>query len=122
MTRHAEIIRLLTAVMIGLMACLFVMRYDDLSHVRFRFDHPEEDMTPTHLSEFVKAHSRHAFAVPVVGLLLGSLVLWRWPNSHALVELILSLLWILAFLWVGLVLILWQVQNIPLFSGMRFHY
>ena len=72
--------------------------------------------------EFVTAHRAHAFVIPIAGLLLGITIIWRWPKLDVLVELVVAVLWVLAFLWAGFVLIIWQVQNIPMFHGMRWHY
>jgi hypothetical protein len=72
--------------------------------------------------EFVTAHRTHAYVVPLTGLLLGIIIIWRWPKLHVLIELVVASLWVLAFLWAGFVLIVWQVQNIPIFHGMRWHY
>lgn len=74
------------------------------------------------LSEIITAHRTHAYFVPFIGLLLGGIIIWRWPTFHVLIELVIAVLWILAFLWAALVLIVWQIQNIPLFHGMRWHY
>jgi hypothetical protein len=60
--------------------------------------------------------------VPVIGLLLGITIIWRWPKLDVLMELVVACLWVLAFLWAGFVLIVWQMQNIPIFHGMRWHY
>jgi uncharacterized membrane protein len=67
-------------------------------------------------------HRKHAYAAPIVGLLLGSLIIWRWPDRPALLEVVVSALWILSLVWVGCALLLWQMQNIPVFHGMRWHY
>ena len=122
-TRSVELVRLLAAVLIGLAACSFVASYNDLAEIRFGFDHPGQTLTARPaIGEFVTAHEQHAYALPVVGLLLGSLIIWRWPKAKVLIELVVQTLWLLAFIWAGLVLLLWQVQNIPVFKAMQWHY
>jgi len=136
-TRSVQLVRLLAAVAIGLASCSFVGLYDGLAYVRYPFDHPNSDghrerpdqafgkfvleSRPSG-SEFVTAHCTHAYVVPVIGLLLGITIIWRWPKLDVLMELVVACLWVLAFLWAGFVLIVWQMQNIPIFHGMRWHY
>jgi hypothetical protein len=122
-TRSVEVVRLLAAVVIALASCIFVAAYNGYAETRFPFDHPGETLTARPvIGEFVAVHGKHAYVVPVAGLLLGTLVIWRWPTSHVLIELVVLVLWILAFIWAGVVLIVWQVQNIPIFTHMQFHY
>jgi hypothetical protein len=136
-TRGVQLIRLLAAVVIALAACSFVAIYDQASYTRYPFDHPSADghmerpgeafgtfVLASRMSggEFVTAHRAHAFVIPIAGLLLGITIIWRWPKLDVLVELVVAVLWVLAFLWAGFVLIIWQVQNIPMFHGMRWHY
>lgn len=122
-TRSVELVRLLAAVMIALASCLFVAAYNDLAENRFPFDHPGQTLQARpDLGEFVTVHRHHAYAIPVAGLLLGSVIIWRWPKSKVLIELVVQTLWLLAFMWAGSVLLLWQIQNIPVFSAMHWHY
>jgi hypothetical protein len=137
MTRSVQVVRLLAAVVIALASCSFVVSYDKLAYIRYPFDHPNADghyeppgqtlggfvleSRPSG-AEFVTAHRTHAYVVPLIGLLLGIPIIWRWPKLPVLVELVVASLWIFAFLWAGLVLIVWQMQNIPIFHGMRWHY
>lgn len=137
MTRSVQLIRLLAAVVIACAACSFVAYYDGLAYVRYHFDHPNADghrespddafgrfviASRPNAGVFVTAHRTHAYVVPLTGLLLGIIIIWRWPKLHVLIELVVASLWVLAFLWAGVVLIVWQMQNIPLFHSMRWHY
>ena len=73
MTRNVQVIKLLAAVSIAIAACLFVATYDDLSHTRFRFDHPGDTLTARPpAAEFVTGHRIHAFAVPLESVAAGS--------------------------------------------------
>jgi hypothetical protein len=122
-TRSVEVVRLLAAVVIGLASCFFVAAYDGMAEIRFRHDHPGQELRARSVSgEFVTAHRQHAYAIPVVGFLLGCLIIRRRPKSKVWIELVVQTLWILAFMWACFVLIIWQVQNIPIFSGGRWHY
>jgi Trk-type K+ transport system membrane component len=138
MTRSVQLIRLLASVLIAFAACYFVVQYDAFSTIRFPFDHPQADghwvppsaeffgtfVRESHLvgAEFVTAHRKHAYAVPVVGLLVGILVIWRWPRFHVLTELVVSAMWVLGLLWAGFAVLMWHVQNIPIYHGGRWHY
>lgn len=133
MTRSVQLVRLLTSVVVGFAACYFAVLYDATSTARFPFDHPDADgyftesgkfvlSGPTPAVEFITTHDRYAYAVPLAGLVAGIVILWRWPDLRALSELIASTLWVLSFLWIGTVVIVWQLQNIPVFHGMRWHY
>ena len=99
-TRSVELVRLLAAVMIGLASCLFVAAYNNLAENRFTFDHPGQTLQArTNLGVFVTVHQHHAYAIPVSGLLLGSVIIWRRPKSKVLIELVVQTLWLLAFMW-----------------------
>jgi hypothetical protein len=122
MPRSVQVVRLLAAVAIAHAACWFAVFYDGVSRIRFQFDHPRDMVIGSRFGEFVAVHGTHAHAVPLLTLLVGILIIWRWPKSQALMEALVSSLWILSLVWAGLILINWQVQNIPTFSGMRLHY
>jgi hypothetical protein len=133
MKRSVQLIRLVASVVLALAACFFVVVYDRTSTIRYPFDHPDADAYTTEsgetvlcsrpvAGEFITAYCEYAYAVPLAALMLGVLVIWRWPEFHALIELIVSAMWVLGLIWVGFVLIMWQFQNIPLFHGMRLHY
>ena len=94
MGRGVQLIRLLTSVVIMLAACFFVEHYDRLSAIRLCFDHPSADGWAAEAGKslfesepvfcgFVRLHRTYAFAVPIAGLLLGILIIWRWPKLYA---------------------------------------
>ena len=123
MTRTIQVIRLLAAVVIAVAACQFVVTYDGLARIRFSFDHPGEQQSATPpLAGLITSHAQHAFAVPLATLLLGSLLVWQRPGWHTIQEVLVAALWLLSLAWAGLVIIAWQLQNIPIYSGGRFHY
>ncbi len=122
MTRGVQFLRLLTAFAISLLACCFVVMYNHASRTRFIFEHPDADSGQVPYITFVTLHGAYTFLVPAVGLLIGIVIIWRWPKSHVWFELILSTMWILALVWVGMCLLAWQCVSVPLFHGMQFHY
>ena len=133
MTRSDQIIRLLASVVIAIAACTFVAVYDSMSTVRYQFDHPNADGHWTEQREFVLDHllsgaefttTRHAYAyaIPVAGLLIGALFMWRWQQFPALIEVVIAAMWIFAAVWAAYVLLAWEAQNIPMYHGNRWHY
>jgi putative copper export protein len=121
MTRGALIVRLLAAAVISLASCWFVNAYNQASVVRYKFDHLDGG-SRTRGVEFVVANGRYAYVVPCVLLLAGIVTIWRWPNAPALSELVVSTLWIVALAWSASALLIWQMQNTPIFHGMRLQY
>jgi hypothetical protein len=117
-----EFVRLLGAVIIGLMACWFVVVYDRTAYLRYQFDHSVSKPRMSNLCQFETDYNRCAFAVPVIGLALGCVFAWVWPRSKVMLEVVIQLLWLLALAWAALVLLIWEVQNIPVFSAMRWQY
>jgi hypothetical protein len=139
MTRAVQIVRLFTATTVMSAACFFVVQYDRLAAIRYPFDHPHADghwippggplgngrfvpESRPQAAEFVSAYCTYAYAVPIAGLLLGILFIWRWPQRPVLTELVVSAMWVLGLIWAGFVLLEWQIQNIPVFHGMYWHY
>ncbi len=125
--------RLLTSVLFAAAACTFVVGYDRMSQIRYRIDHPTAEgywaspgefvlENQTDGGKFITAYRGYAYAVPLAGLLLGILVIWRWPRFPALAELVVSVMWFVGLVWAGFVLLMWQTQNVPVFYGMRSHF
>lgn len=132
MTRIVQLIRLLASVVILLAACTFVVLYDRVATMRYPYDHPNTVghwkggefvlENRAHVCEFITAHRTHAYAAPLAGLLLGIVFIWRWPQFPALVELVISAMLVLALVWAGLVLVTWQLQNIPQIAHLQLYY
>jgi hypothetical protein len=120
--RSVQLVRLYAAVGVAVAACWFVVRYDFFARAQFEFDHPGERLTEMRITEFIAAHAVNAYAVPIAAFVVGVLILYFRPNSPVLLELLMSSLWVLAFAWVLCIILVWQMQNVPIFSGMRWHY
>jgi hypothetical protein len=121
MTRGTLMVRLLGGAVVSFASCIFVNLYAELSNTRFKVDHPDgQSMTP--FNEFVLTNGGYAYTAPLALLLLGVIVVWRWPNAYAIIELVVSTMWIMAFVWFAVALLSWQAQNTPVFTGMRLHY
>ena len=121
-TRSVEFVRLLGAVIVGLLACCFVVEFDSAASARFASDHRGEHLTGTDVGQFVTNYKNYAYAIPVLGLLIGCIFIWLPPRSKVLTELAIQTLWVFAFMWACTVLLEWEWQNVPFFSAMRWHY
>ena len=122
MTRGVQIVRLLAAVVISLAACTFAIAYNHVSADRYTFDHPGAGRKMTDFNDFVSTRGHLACIVPCVAFVVGIVAILRWPKLPVIIELIVSALWISAFIWVGLNLIFWQLENIPLIMHMQTFY
>jgi hypothetical protein len=121
MTRATSIVRLLCAGTLGFASCKFVSLYAATSDVRYAFDHPGEH-TLMNLNTFLLTSGWYTYAVPAALLALGAFVVWRWPKAQASLEVVISVLWVLAFIWFATAITSWQLQNIPIISGNQLHY
>ena len=73
-------------------------------------------------AEFLTETGWVGYTVPTIALLLG---LWalRRPGDYSLfIEIVIAITWLLSLVWFGSCLLLWEAQNVPIFSGMRFHF
>jgi hypothetical protein len=121
MTRGVQITRLSAAVAISLAACFFAVRYNEVSTIRYQFDHPNAQANMP-LTAFLRTYGGCTYAVPLAAMMVGIAVIWRRPSWQVLLEIVVSTLWMLAILWPGLILMIWQMLNIPVFHGMQSHY
>ncbi len=119
--RGVEFVRLFGAVIVALLACWFVSFYDSSAYIRFQFDHPG-GISRTPLGEYIQNYNKYAYAFPALGLMLGCVFGWLWPRSKVLLEVVIQSLWILAVGWTALVLLTWEIQNIPVFRAMQWRY
>jgi hypothetical protein len=125
MTRAANVVRLLAAVAVSLAACKLVDWYGVMSYVRLTLDHPGavyEYVGTRNQSIIAFANAGYAYVVPFALLLAGVVIILRWPNAHALIELATSSLWFLAFVWFALTVLAWQMQNVPASFGGQTRY
>ena len=111
----------LTAAVIGLAASVwFVVAYTHFSHSRFRFEHEGGQLSA--INEVLVAYGSWLYVMPLVALPVGLwLVCWR-PQATATLEILLSAIWLLALGLAGFSLLIWQLQNVPTFSHMEFHF
>jgi hypothetical protein len=74
------------------------------------------------LTEEMSAYGAWFFALPVMALIIGSLLLLARPAATTAFEVVLSVTWFFAFALALLCIWAWQAQNVPTFSHMQWHY
>jgi len=121
MTRGVQVVRLLASVVISLAAYHFVVAFSQISFARHKFDHPTAQPR-IGFGVLLRAYGGYTYILPFAALLIGLLVIWRWPNRQTLVETITSALWVLAVVWVGLVVWYCQMINLPIYTHMQAQY
>ena len=114
------LVRLATAVMVSAATCFFVSAYSRMAHFRFLSDHPEGSFI--NATEFLTQKGWLGYTLPAVAFLIGCWALRRVGRSPVLIEVVIASTWFLSLVWVGYCLLMWEVQNCPVFSHMRFHY
>jgi len=116
----ANLVRLLGAVAVSVAVCFFVSVYSSMAHFRFLCDHPEGSFSQ--ITEFLTRRGWVAYIVPALALLLGCWALRRAGHSPVWFEVVIAGTWFLSLAWFGYCLLMWEIQNCPVFSHMQFHY
>jgi hypothetical protein len=111
MATRAPLVRLLTAVALGLIACVFVSFYSDTSWIIFGRDRPLY-LAPG----FMIHYGRYAYGVPTLVLACGLILLRRLDQKLAAFEILLSLAWLSAFAWILATIWAWQVARIEIIN------
>jgi hypothetical protein len=110
-TVRIAIIRLLTATVIALAACIFVCFYSSAAGL----DHEQtfgRDVPLPFLTRCVVECRPYAFAVPVLALCIGAALLWRRPDPQVAVELLVAFTSIAAFAWPLFAIWVWRLAMI----------
>jgi hypothetical protein len=115
-----QLVRLIAAVLGSAGACWFTVLYTHISRIRFEFDHQGGRLTA--VNEILTAHGCWLFVFPVVALVIGLWLLQSRPQFIATFEVHVSVVWLLSLAVAGFCLLTWQVQNIPTFSHMEWHF
>jgi len=116
----AYLVRLCAAVAVSVAGCFFVVAYSRLAHFRFQYEHPEGSFCRA--TEFLAQRGWVGYAVPAFALVLGVWALRRAGGSPVFIEVVIAATWFLSLVWFGSCLLLWQSQNVPVFSHMKFHF
>ena len=115
-----NLVRLLAAVLGAATSAWFVVTYTYFSHIRFKFEH--RGGTLIALSENLAAYGEWLYVLPVLSLSLGLWLLLARPSYATAFEVILSVTWLVPFAFALLCILAWQIQNVPTFSHMEWHY
>ena len=116
----AYLVRLLGAIAISVAGCFFVSVYSGIAHLRFLSDHPEGSFSQ--VTEFLSQRGWVGYTLPAFALLVGCWALRRAGRSPVWIEVVIAGTWFLSLGWFGYCLLMWEAQNCPTFSHMRFHY
>lgn len=120
MNTKAKFIRLMVAVVLSIGSCFFVVAYTRFSLYRFQHEHPGGVLICG--TAFFTQWGGMACAAPILSLVAGLFVLWKRHDSEAAIETVIGATWLLSLFWAGACLLFWQVQNVPMFSHMEWHY
>jgi hypothetical protein len=102
-------IRLLTAVIAGVMACAFAQFYSSFFKLTLEFGHP----LPTITLIVLKA-SRYAYVIPAILFLAGVYFLRKRTRGIVGLELIISIGWILTIFWSLFAIWAWVLAKIEM--------
>lgn len=73
-------------------------------------------------TDFLSQWAWIGYALPAVAFVVGVWVLRRSAVSPVLFEAIIAGTWFLSLVWFGHCLLMWQAQNVPVFSQMELHF
>jgi hypothetical protein len=107
-------VRLISAIAASVATCFFVVYYSQLSLARFGHEHPNAHLIRATL--FLLEWGWCGFAIPVISSVAGVLLLRRSRFDLFLFEIVICGTWLLSLLWAGHCLLMWQAQNVPIFS------
>ena len=115
-----NLVRLLAAVFAAATSAWFSVLYTHFSKFRFEFEHQGANLIV--ITEEMAAYGAWLFALPVMALIVGLWLLLARPAAATTFEAILAVTWVLAFALALFCILGWQVQNVPTFSHMEWHY
>jgi len=116
----SNLVRLFAAVLGSAGSLWFVVLYSYLSHLRFKFEHEYGHLKKVNQA-FVD-NGNWLFLLPVLALLIGLWLVCSRPKATVTFEILLSVIWLLSLALAAFCLVTWQIQNIPIFSHMEWHY
>ncbi|MBM4020438.1 MAG: hypothetical protein FJ288_19325 [Planctomycetes bacterium] len=112
--------RLFAAVVGSAGSVWFVGLFSVYSQIRFKFEHQGGNLMV--VSRAFLHYANWLFVVPVVALAIGVWLVRSRPQATVTFEILLSVIWLLSLALAAFCLLMWQVQNIPIFSHMELHY
>jgi hypothetical protein len=116
----ADLVRLARATTGSLIASAFLVIYTRHAHFRFHFEHP--DVRLINGNEALIAHGKWAFALPVIVLVFGLLLLYAQTKGKVAFELCIAGAWVSSLPMIVVPLLLWHTQNAPALSQMTWIY
>ena len=113
-------IKLVSAALASVAACFFVVIYSWASRWRWAYEQPGAQMISG--TQFLVTYGNMAFVFPVSTFLLGIYLLILRPDRRLAFEATVATTWLLSLVWAGGCLLLWQIQYVPIFTRMHWHY
>ena len=118
MQRSEHYIRLLVATLAAIGSSIFVWVYTPTSMSIVRVRLGKEFKGFPGATEMLANCGWHPLLIPVVFLLFGIFVIHGWRNK-AVLELVVGCLWLYAFLWVLICLLLCLLPEIPMIESLH---
>ena|SRR5438046_7407877 len=115
-----NLVRLIASVIGSTASVWFVVAYTRFSHFRFKFEHEGGQLNA--INEVLVPHASWLYLLPVVALPIGLWLICCRPQATATFEILLSAIWLLSLGIAGFCVLIWQVQNVPTFSHMEWHF
>jgi hypothetical protein len=115
-----NLVRLIAVVTALVASAWFVVVYTRFADFLFRFEH--EGGRLSRITEILVGYGSWLYVLAPLFLFLGLFLLLRRPQAVTTLEVVLSLGWLLALGASGLCILAWQVQNVPVFSRMEWHW
>ena len=113
-----NIIDIAFAVAAGLVVAVFGWAYGIVSACGAPRDLPRGELPV--LCVFFLHHALVGLFIPIFVLLAGAILAFR--RSETGVRVTVAAGWLAALVWLCILLLVWQLPSIPVFTGMRWHY
>ena len=118
MDRPVQTVRLIGVVLMSSVAVLFVHYYGQWVRNELEFEHEAIELTAA--CQFLSDYGRVGLALPVLMAAVGGFAIVK--KRRLLHEIALASTCVLSVAWVLFTIVAWQVERIPIFHGMRWHY
>ncbi len=120
MISKPNLVRMITAVIVLTGSVWFVANYTRFSHFRFNFEHKDGHLIA--ITELLVLYCQWLYLLPLVILSIGLWLIYFRSQAATALEILISGTWLFALGLAGFCVLIWQVQNVPMFSHMEWHY
>lgn len=74
------------------------------------------------MNRYILGYGASLYLIPILGLVVGMWIALRRPAAAVLFELVIVGVWLVSLALVAYCLILWQMQNIPVYGHSELYY